>query len=280
MSSELELPGLGHNNPPQTAMDLPIARRPDAPEPEASAKEPEKIDPAINPEAFRQAKAKLDEFNETAKAWQALKKIETEAQAGHLDDFIAGARKVFKVIDGLRVTAKKPHDEAAQKVQDAFKPMTDAIERMVKVVTPLGVAWKQEQARIAEADRLARKRAAEAEAAAAAAALEAAKAANDIAAQVEAENAAKAAAKEEKAADRPVKLASPSQSGARGVVLRRVVVAEIETPRLAFAHFKDAPEMAELLIRMALTEARAVGVDAVAAGHEIPGFKLRIEERA
>jgi hypothetical protein len=240
--------------------------------------------PVVDPEMLAQARAKADEFGAKAKEWKDLGKIETKDQAEKLADFVKGARDVSKVIDGMRVAAKKPHDDAATKVQATFKPLLDGIAAMVEALKPMQEAWlKAEQKRIAEEQAViareaeAKRVAAEQEAAAAEQRGDFVGAAEQ---QAAAEEATKAVAKAEKAAASPKASVGSASGAGKAIGLKRYPKAEITNARLAALHFLDNPSLRECITQLALAAARSAGVEALQNGElTIPGITLSIEER-
>lgn len=188
--------------------------------------------------------------------------ITTEEQARLLTDHINGLSGLSKQINEARIAAKKPHDEAAQTVQDAFNPLIKRIKEAVDSMLRMQTAYINLKTEIARKQK-------EAERAAAAAAREEADRLAKEAADsgdfdaefdakqkmVEAEKLANQAAKE-------VKINVASATGA-GRTISSVTVreAKITNIRLLFLHYHDRPEVADLLVRLANADIRAKGVD-------------------
>lgn len=220
---------------------------------------------------------KVSDFTDAAGAWLDLKEIDSQERSEKATDFVAGARAVFKEVDEARKTAKKPHDDAAQDVQDAFKPLLDKIGKAGEVVKALQAAWlKKEKAR-EYAEQRAREAAARAEKAAADRALAEAQARNDVSGMVDAEAAQKAAAKDVKAASKPVKAqASSATGGGRTMSLRTTYRCQVENRGPALAAYRDHPEVIALIERLATADVRAQRGEKIAP----TGFKLITEETA
>lgn len=259
-------PDRGHNNPPELLPVLPppisdeVARQNLAEQPETD--EPPVFDPVIH-EALR---LNVAAFCDAAGAWLDLKIITTTEQSERLTDFVAGARGLFKKVDTARDAAKRPYDEKADKVQKAFKPLMDKLEKIAKSMKDMQADWlRREEARIAaekralqeEADRKRR----EAEAAAAQAA-----ARNDISGQVDAEAALKEAEDQAAAASRTEKArAGSATGGGRTMALRTQAYAEVENWRAVFMHFENRQEVKDVLQRLADA--------AIRGGETVPGAK-------
>lgn len=220
---------------------------------------------------------KVRDFTDAAGAWLDLKEIDSQERSEKATDFVAGARSVFKEVDEARKAAKKPHDDAAQAVQDAFKPLLDKIGKAGEVVKALQADWlKREKAR-EEAERREREAAARAAEEAAARDLAEAQARNDVSGMVDAEAAHKAAAKDAKAAAKPVKAqAGSATGGARTMSLRTTYRCEVESRGPALATYRDHPEVIALIERLATAEVRSQRGEKVAPN----GFKLITEETA
>lgn len=233
--------------------------------------------PAFDPEAFAAVKTKVDDFALAAGEWADLGEIDSQDRAERASDFVAGARKVYKVVDEARKAAKAPHDEAAKAVQAAFAPLLKTVERAADTVKAMQTAWlkkmreAEEAARRAEQERIRLERE-EAERLAAEAA-----ARNDIAGQVAAEEALKEAEDAEKAAAKPVAARAGSATGAgRTMALRTTWRCEVEQRGPALAYYRDHPEVIALIERLASAEVRAQTGDKVAP----QGFRLIKEEKA
>ena len=235
-------PEIGHNNPPP-------------------------YDPAV----LGGLESEIAQWADAAGEWLDLGEVETDAQAGHLSDFVAGANALKKRVEDARKAAKKPHDEAGRAVQAAFAVPATKIERAVekakKLLGPF-LARKKAEAEAAkrEAMAAAEKARKEAEEKARQAA-----ARNDISGEVEAEKALKDAEKARKAASREAKAQVKSVSGGgRTMSLRTTRSAEITNINQVFMHYRDRPEVADLLTRLATADVRAKDVDETT----IPGIRI------
>lgn len=217
---------------------------------------PPPYDPAVLEAHARSTMAFLDAAGE----YLDLGTIETEEQAGRLNDFITGARGLYKKIEDARKAAKKPHDDAGKAVTAAFSPLLDRLERTVEKMKPmLGDYLRRKEA--AERAEQARQRAEAEEKARQAAALAAQAAArNDISGEIEAERLAKEAADQAKAASREVKVSAGSATGAgRAVSMREHRSGEISNWNGAYYHFREHPELKATLQRLTDAMFRAAG---------------------
>lgn len=226
------------------------------------------------PEALQ---AKLNDYLDAGAFWQQLKQIDDKEGSEKATDYVAGSRALYKLIDAERVAQKRPHDTAAQAVQDFFSLALKKVELLANVGKNLQADYlKRENARIA-AERIANEKAAAEKAEAARREQELAMARGDIGAQVEAEAAAKAAEKEVKKAAKPVKAAAGSATGAgRAMRLQKVYWTEIGNINHAFVAFRDHPEVAAVLNRLATAAVRAQDGEKTAPN----GFTLHCEEKA
>lgn len=249
---------IGGNFPPEALPALP-------PEPTGDQVDAalSQIEPANEPPPYDVAKhtafaLRVSAFAEACGKWRDLKTIQTAEQSGKLTDFITGARGIAKQIEDARKTEKGVWDAKGKAVQDAYVGLIDIMTRAVETVKPLQADWlMRENARI-EAERAETRRiAAEKEEAAAKAAAEAA-ARNDVAGEVEAERMAAEAAKAKKAAERQTTAKAGSASGAgRTMALRMVRTAEIQNLNQVYLHFRDHPDVREVLQRLANAAVRA-----------------------
>jgi hypothetical protein len=218
--------------------------------------------PLVDPDLLAQSRAKVDDFTQKASDWLRLGEITSAERAGELADYIAGARGVFRRIDEARVSAKKPHDEAAKAVQGIFSPLLDAITRSVDKLKPLQAAWlRKEQQRI-DAEKEEQRRAAEAKRIEAEEAAAIAAANNSVAGELEAERLQKEARALKKAASREVTANVQSASGGgRTMALRTIKRVRIKDINNLYRHYRDRPEVADVLTRLAEADVRAKGWD-------------------
>lgn len=226
--------------------------------------------PPYDPDVIDAFKPRINAFADTVGQWLDMGDIETEEDAARLNDFLTGARKLWKEIDAARVEAKKPHDEAAKAVQSAFSTLLDIVTKAAEKPKPMLARFlekkrKEEEAekarQKAEADRLAK----EAQERARLAALQ-----NDVVGEAEAEAAAKAAEKAQKEAAKPVKVAVGSATGGgRTMAQRTIRDVRLVNINKAFMEFREHAEVAEVLLTLARRRVRAADFN----GAEIPGFE-------
>lgn len=217
---------------------------------------PPPFDPAVLEAHARTTLTFLDAAGE----YLDLKVIETEEQAGRLNDFITGARGLYKKIEDARKAAKKPHDDAGKAVTAAFSPLLDRLERTVEKLKPMigDYLRRKEAAERAERDRQRAEAAEKARQAEALAAQAAAR--NDISGEIEAERLAKEAEEQTKAANREVKVNAGSATGAgRAVSMREHRRGEILNWNAAYYHFRDDPDLKATLQRLTDAMFRAAG---------------------
>ncbi|MBN2759489.1 MAG: hypothetical protein JXQ79_03230 [Rhodobacteraceae bacterium] len=267
-----ELPDRHHNQPPED-MALPVLPGDASAEAVAEAQEKLAAPDHINNLAPYDAKehaelmAHVDLFCDAAGKWLDLKSIQSEEQASRLRDFITGADQLFNRVENSRKKAKKPWDDLAAAVMDAYRPMTGAptakapagkLHSIRSKMAVMETDWlKREKARLAEEQKMAEAKARAQREAAEKAAREA-ESRNDIAGQHDAEQALKDAEKAEKQAAKTVapKVASATGAG-RGRGLRTTKHAKIINRRACFAYFQNQPEVDVLLERLATSAIRA-----------------------
>ena len=224
--------------------------------------------PPYDPDQLAALIQSAQAFADAGGEWLDLKEITSEAQAEYLADYIAGARKQLKGVEAWRVEAKRPHDDAARAVQVAAARPKDILEASITKALALLNPWQVKKKR--DAEEKARRERQEAEAKRQEAERLAAQAAarNDIAGEVEAERLAKEAAKESARAGRPVAVGVVSASGGgRTVALVEVREAQIDNLAHVFMFFREAPEVRDVLQRLANAHVRAKDFD----GKAIPG---------
>ena len=278
MNDQSELPPRTHNAPPEP-IEMPILPGEATPEQIARAQEankaPEPIEgiTAYDTDSHAELSAHVAVFCDAAGKWLDIKTVQSAEQAERLSDFVTGARGLFSKVEDARKGAKKPWDDLSQQVQDAYAPLASKVKIIAEKMKVMQADWlKRENARIAKERAEAEAKAREALEAARRAAAEA-EARNDIAGQVEAEEALKAAQKQEKAAAKPAKAQAGSATGAgRKMSLRTYKHARVINRRACFAFFQSAPEVEELLTRLATAAVRKGDITketAIMAGIEI-----------
>ena len=219
-----------------------------------------------DPDPFAAKRADIDQrlsaFLEAADTWAKRGELD-DALAERANDFIAGAKKLLKEAEEARKAEKKPHMDAAKAVDQTWDAIKTRIEKVIGVVTPKLAAHlrkKDEERRAREEE--ARRKAREAEEAARLAAADAAAAESAQArieaeerAEAEARRAAEAAAEAERARE-PARVESATglanRKGLRTV--RKPVI--VSLPQ-ALSHYRNEPELAELIERFAARDLRA-----------------------
>ena len=84
--------------------------------------------PAYDLEVLTAHQNTAHEFLKVTKQWLDLEAIKTPEHAEQVTDQIDGLRKLWNKIDKARKAEKKPHDDAAQEVQDAFNPLLTKVK--------------------------------------------------------------------------------------------------------------------------------------------------------
>lgn len=141
-----------------------IKRKPRLVEPEAAPTPNERVavggnNPPVGADldAWRERYATL---RKTAEQWQDGI-IDSQEEADRLDAFCKQVRAFQKEADAARAAEKKPHDDAAKKVQEKWRPVLDSATRILDAMEAPRKAWlKREQDRI-NAEREAARKAAE-----------------------------------------------------------------------------------------------------------------------
>ena len=263
-----QIPDRGHNNPPELLPVLPItieeeeARK--SIEKQHVDAEPLPYDPVVH-ETLR---LNVEAFCDAAGAWLDLKTINSTAQSERLTDFVAGSRGLYKKVDTARDAAKRPYDEKGDKVQKAFKPLMDKVEKIGKAMKVIQADWLEREERRIEAEKRAAREAAEKAQAEADALAAQAAARNDISGQVDAEASQKEAEALAKAANRKeTAKAGSATGGGRTMALRTQKYAEVTNWNMVLLHFKNDQRVRDLLQSLADAEARA--------GVTVPGTETK-----
>lgn len=237
--------------------------------------------PVYRAEIVEAHAAKAADFLDAGGAWLDNGEISDEAQAGKLNDFIAGIKAVRKTVDADRKSDKGPHDEAGKQVQAAYTPILEKLDLAIRKVTPLMSGWLQREQDRQRREAEEKRRQAEEAARKAAEMAAKAEARNDISGESEAEQAAKDAARMAKEADRAAKAtakASSATGAGRAMSMRATWRATITNQRVAYMTFADHPEVAATLVRLA--EARARSRDFDPTKDKIAGFDIHPERKA
>lgn len=216
-----------------------------------------------NPPPAEQHALKADELLSLVSDTTAGAEVTTDEQEAALDDILKEVRAARKEADNDRVAEKKPHDDAAKAVQEAYKPTLakfDAVMDEIKAkLTPYRAAKqkaKEEAARKAREEAEAKERAAQ----------EALKKSDDLAERYEAESQLEQAKK-------LTAVANKIDRSATG--LRTYWEAEVTDRRAALLHFiKLQPErFAALVQQMADEQARG-------SRGAVPGVRYHERKRA
>lgn len=237
--------------------------------------------------AFADVEARLDAFLAGGDVWDKRKPDDmTDDLAARANDFLAGARKLWKEADEARKAEKQPHLDASRDVEAKWKRLLDRAAKIADVVKPLLEAHlkrKQEAARkaAAEAERVRR----EAEEAKRRAEQEAANA-TTVREKIEAqERAQEAEAQAQHAAEAVDEHTSKQRVGsATGLAntrsLRTVREPRIDSLPQALAHYRDEPEIVETILRLAARDLRAAPVvSGVKQVPNIPGIAWVASEK-
>lgn len=208
-----------------------------------------------DPEVAATLEARVRELADAGGAWLDLGHIETEEQAGKLNDFLTQNRVAYKEIEDARKAAKEPHLEASKAVDAKFKALAAPLERLGTAIKGMLSVYldikRQEEERRKDAEReAARKQQEEADRL-----RREAEARNDVIAQAEAEEAAKQAAKAAKAAkaaEKPARVNIASATGGGRTMSQRTTmeaqIADDSSARRSFGWLLADPISREPLI--------------------------------
>ncbi|KEP68835.1 hypothetical protein DL1_08685 [Thioclava dalianensis] len=275
MTSHETLPDRGHNNPPEILPVLPPVKSAGELEDKVEAAKAEAAKQADPPPYDVTAHATLGNnvmaFCDACGAWKDLKEITTKEQSERLTDFVTGARGLYKKVEEQRKADKKIHDDRGKEVQKAYTSLTAKLEKVADDMKAMQAIWiSKENERIA-AEQAAARAEAEAKLEEARRAAAAAETRNDVSGEVDAADAIKEAEKAVKSASKAKTAKAGSATGAgRSMSLRKVYECEITNINHAFMAFRENPEVAELLTRLANAEVRSQKGEKVAPA----GFKL------
>ncbi len=236
-------------------------------------------DPAAAREAFG---ADVDAFLKGLDIWTQRGDI-TEATAPKANDFLTGLKRLEKKAEAMCKDQRKPHMDAAAAVSAAWKPLSERIEKAIAVITPMLNAYKRKAdeaarakaaAAAAEAEKLRR-----AEEDARLAAAHAASESERIKAEEQAAALEKQAKTQEKAATKTSAVIESASGLANRRGGRKVWACEITNITTAALHFRNEPELQEVIKKLAGQALRSAptvkGEKEVPA---IPGIKFTYEE--
>lgn len=221
---------------------------------------------------------RIGTFMQGADIWEGREEIDAELE-GRANDFLTGARRLWKEADDARKAEGRPHREAEKAVNEGWAPLLARVEKIAAVVAPKLDAWlKKKQAAQRKAEQEARERQRQAEEAARAAAADAA-AAQSASARIEAEERAEAAAKQAEIAEAQARAnsgparASSATGLANNRALRTTRTPQITSLAMAVQHYKAEPELIALIEKFAARDLRnAPTVRGVKRIPAIPGI--------
>lgn len=230
----------------------------------------------IGTDPMAHVRARVDQLIESANAWLSqVKAIADVDTAKACDSFLTQIKAEIAALEVERKAKNKPHDEAVDANNNAYRPFTALLSKAKDLLTPLKTAWLQrEQSRIAAekkaAEEAALRKMQEAEDAKrwAGASVEAAviadeaQAAADLAVQ-EAERATKA------------KATVKGEFASRASGLRTYWSAVITDYPKALVHYAKRQEVMDLIQRLADADARE-HKDTLA----VPGVKPDSQQKA
>lgn len=216
------------------------------------------------PTPIEAAREVLSDIKTEASAWFDGADIKNEAQADEVSRIIDAARKGKTRFDNDRKAEKQPHLDAGKAVDEAWKPLTAAIDRVTEVAKGVLTPWLIAQ------EKVKREREAETRRSADEAAAAARKAAEEADGSLAAAKARDAAIQEAEAAQARAVRAERDKAGAKGVGMARTVSlrttwrAEVNDRRALLNHVaKNRPDdldafLAEWAAREVRTGAREV----------------------
>ena len=117
-----DLPPRSHNLPANMGMlpTLPLEISTDAIEKAVAELPRAEAPPAYNVVAHAAYVLRVSAFTEACGKWADIKEIGSAEQSERLTDFITGARQLWQKVEDQRKADKKPHDDRATEVQEAF----------------------------------------------------------------------------------------------------------------------------------------------------------------
>lgn len=234
--------------------------------------------PPVDPDLLGAFRERIERAAETAGSWLDAKVIESDEDASRARDYIRAIKALKDEIDAARQDAKRPHDEAAKAVQEAFRPLLTPLIFTDGAVKSMLSRFAERKRAALEEDRDARLAALRAELAEAEQAAEAARGRNDVLGIAGAEDRAGDLRKQIKAlagkAGAPKVQIGSATGGARTMGQRTVRRATLVNVNHAFMHYRDHPALRECLESLANADLRA----AKGAAVDLPGFIIT-EER-
>lgn len=228
---------------------------------------------------FTQTQTRVDALIANADRWlKERPKITDDDLAGKCSDFIEQLTKQAKAVDEDRLAANRPLRDAITENDKRFKPLVDRLETAKKLLKARLTPWLQEKerrrleaVRKAEEEALEKMRAAE----------EARKAADqattvdDVVRAEEARKAADQAIKDATAVSKS-KANVQGEFGSRARGLRTVWSAAITDYDAALNHYRNTPQVRDLIQRLADADARSPERRSVA----VPGVEFTERQEA
>jgi hypothetical protein len=270
--NDLPIAGIGHNRPPEP-LDT------------AAAAEKRVADPIKVADLIKTA-------DEWAEKYPAPTQVESVAAAdrvlGAANEFLNQLDAHWNELDAARIAEKRPHDIAAAAVQAKYKPQLDKIDLCRRAVKALHNGWLKLKGARERADRERDLRAA----------AEEQRRADQLAEQAKAGgpgtvtnlvNSAEAAQEAERLRQRAV--AIPQRPQSRGAIsgrarsLRTAWLAKVVEWNLLYEHYKDHPDVKDVLQELANAAVRAQGGPRPPAGQKegsnpkLPGVWIYAEEQ-
>lgn len=216
------------------------------------------------------------ELAAAAENWLAkVPKIVSEEGAGRCKDFLGQVNSEIKLLEAARKAEKQPHIDAGKQVDAKYAAPKTILENAKKLIEPKLRAWlieaenkrREEAAHKAELARVAAEEAK-------AKAQEAAKA-QTVASHVDAEAASKAAKDAVKAAEAEERKTAQVRGEVTGKAssLRSRKVAVLDHVGDALAHYRNHPDLVELVTKLANAELRH-------GAERVPGFRVEVKQIA
>ncbi len=216
----------------------------------------------------------IDDLLEAARQFLDGEPLANQEQADSVGQLLAQLREARTGADKQRAAEKKPHDDAAKEVQQAWKPLIDKCENAEAVAKKALTVWLnklEDERRQREKEEREKADALAAEAAAKAWAADD----TDLSAKEEIDATLQAAALAEAQANRLDKGKSQAQTGGRAIGLRTVWLSKIEDYVKALKFVKERhPEELKAFLDDVIAK------DVKAGSREIDGVSIWDEKRA
>ncbi len=246
MTDQETEPGIGHNEPP--LYDL---------------------------KAHKSLQDRAETLTDEIEFW-IKREIEDDEDAEDLRDVLGKVVALKRDAEKQRSADKKPHLDRGKAVDAAYHGIGNRLDRLSPPVKRKLEAWLEKL----EAERLAKARAEREEAEAKQREADRLAALAEQTGSIRAEEAAEEAAKESKVAEKAasrteksrVKIMSAS-GGAKAASFRPTKIATLIDINQAFLHYRKAPEVADILTRLANADLRAQN-----GPSQVPGFSVRTKK--